>query len=34
VDFAYGPIARQVVKRYGARGNIIWNSVLYHSLRR
>jgi hypothetical protein len=34
VDFAYGPIARQVVKRYGVRRNIIWNSVLYHSLRR
>ena len=34
VGFARSPVARQVIKRYVVHWNIIWNSVLYHGLRR
>jgi len=34
VGFAQGPIVRQLAKRYVVNWNIIWNSVLYHGLRR
>jgi hypothetical protein len=34
VGFARGPIAWQVIKGYVVHWNIIWNSVLYHGLRR